>query len=73
MATYTPMIQLHSGPCHGAQIEDSGASCIRMALYEPGGGGMAISIGEARYEPTEDRAVAHWIENRWDERVFSAF
>lgn len=58
------MITLISGPYNGRQIEDSGTVVIRMCIYDPAPV-KGAKVGEARYEPSEDRSVAFWEGNTW--------
>lgn len=55
---------LSNGPYNGRDIEDSGTVIVRMAIYD-GGKVVGATIGEAIYEPDENRERAFWSHNNW--------
>lgn len=57
-------ILLVGGPWNNRRIEDSGACVIRMVIYD-GGEVVGATVGEAIYEPGEDRECAFWLDNNW--------
>jgi crotonobetainyl-CoA:carnitine CoA-transferase CaiB-like acyl-CoA transferase len=57
-------ILLINGPWNGREIEDLGASVIRMVLYD-GGEVAGSTVGESIYEPDESRDMAFWLNNNW--------
>jgi hypothetical protein len=57
-------IKLINGPYNGQEIEDSGEVVIRMGISSDGETPGA-TIGDAIYEPNEDRALAFWNGNDW--------
>jgi len=67
-----PLITLHGGPYNGRTIRDLGSVRIRMGIadcYEGNKPAIGARCGTAIYEPTEDRARAHWLTNDWDGRI----
>lgn len=56
---------LTNGPWDGRVIEDSGSVTIRMCIYHLGSAKIGEQMGEAIYEPSEDRRRAFWSHNVW--------
>lgn len=54
-------ITLINGPYDKTQINDSGTVLIKMGIKNK----KTNYIGDAIYEPDENRIMAHWLENRW--------
>ena len=57
-------MKLINGPYNGREIADSGACTIRMALSS-NGNTPGAKLGEAIYEPSDDRTQAYWSGNNW--------
>ena len=57
-------IKLINGPHDGREIKDRGAVVIRMSL-STNGETLGATIGDAFYEPNDDRTLAFWNGNVW--------
>lgn len=54
-------ITLLNGPYNNVQIDDSGAVIIKMGIKNK----RTNYIGDALYEPDENRICAYWLGNEW--------
>ncbi len=58
------LIKLINGPYNNREIEDSGAVVFVMGIWTKGKV-IGTELGEATYEPNEDRTLAFWVGNTW--------
>lgn len=56
---------LTNGPWNDREIADSGSVLVRMCIYQSGTPVIGEQMGEAVYEPADDRLRAFWSHNNW--------
>lgn len=57
-------IKLINGPYNGREIEDVGTVIIRMDV-STNGEMPGATIGDATYEPNDDRSLSFWNGSDW--------